>query len=307
MSEKSNCWKCGETAVIYRKYEGKAWCAKHFLQQFESRVKETVRKEELFKPDDKVCIALSGGMDSSALLYFMNKLLKDWRDSELFALAIDEGIKGYRNESLEMAKNLCDDLDVKLHIARFKEAFGRTLDEIMEDKVKACTYCGVFRRWLLNKRSRELGATKLATAHNLDDELQSVFMNYLKGNMKRMIRLGAKPSIVEHPKFVPRVKPFRNIPEREITLYGRLGNLELHQTECPYVEESLRFDVRDFLNRMEEKCPSTKYTALRAFDKILPALREEFETGETPVKECEKCGELTSRDVCKACELLQKV
>jgi uncharacterized protein (TIGR00269 family) len=132
-------------------------------------------------------------------------------------------------------------------------------------------------------------------------------MNYLRGNMKRMIRLGAKPAVIEDEKFVPRVKPFRNLPEREVALYSRLNGLELHLKNCPYVGNSLRFDVRDFLNDMEEKYPSTKYTALRAFDKILPALRKKFRTGESSVERCERCGELTSNEICKACELLDRI
>ncbi len=303
----TECWKCGKKAVIHRKYEGKSWCSDHFAEQFESLIKETINKEDLFNSNEKICVALSGGMDSSALLFFLSKLFKNWRNAELVALTVDEGIKGYRDESIEIARELCDDLGVKLHVSSFEDAFGKTLDDIMKDKKHGCTYCGVLRRWLLNKKSRELGADKLATAHNLDDELQSIFMNYLKGDMKRMVRLGAKPAIVEDEKFVPRVKPFRNTPEKEIALYGRIRNLELHQTECPYVENSLRFDVRDFLNEMETKRPSTKFTALRAFDKLLPSLRKKYSSEDVSVDNCDECGEITSGRVCKTCKLLEKI
>jgi len=303
----SECWKCGDTAVIHRKYEGKSWCSEHFQEQFESLVKDTVRENDLFENDDRVCVALSGGMDSSALLLFLAELFEDWKNAELIALTVDEGIENYRDESIEIAKELCDDLGVELHIASFKEEFGKSLDEIMEDKDYGCTYCGVLRRWILNKKSRELDADKVATAHNLDDELQSVFMNYLKGDMKRMVRLGAKPAVIDDEKFVPRVKPFRETPEKEIALYGRLRDLELHQTECPYVEDSLRFDVRDFLNEMERKRPSTKFTALRAFDKLLPVLEEKFSEEDPSIRSCEECGEITSGDVCKACQFRKEI
>lgn len=303
----TTCWKCDRKAVIYRKYEGKAWCGEHFVQQFESLVKETMRKEELIQNGDKVCLALSGGMDSSALVYFLSNLLREWRDTDIFALSIDEGIDGYRDESIRIGEELCEKLDVEHHVSSFKDAFGVTMDDIMERGVKPCTYCGVFRRWLLNRRSREFGATKLATAHNMDDELQSIFMNYLKGNMKRMVRLGAKPAVIENDKFVPRIKPFRDTPEREVALYSKLNELKLHLTDCKYVGDSVRFDVREFLNRMEQKYPSTKYTALRAFDKILPLLREGLKSEESPVQECGECGEVTSREICKCCELLERI
>ncbi len=292
---------------MHRKYEGKSWCGDHFVEQFESLAKETISKEGLFQSNEKVCVALSGGMDSTALLLFLDNLFENWRDAELIALTVDEGIEGYRDESIEIAKELCKDLDIELHIASFDDHFGKTLDEIMEDKDHGCTYCGVLRRWLLNKKSREIGADKLATAHNMDDELQSIFMNYLKGDMKRMVRLGAKPAVLDREKFVPRVKPFRESPEREIALYAKLKGLELHQTECPYVEDSLRFDVRDFLNDMESKRPSTKFTALRAFDKLLPKIKDGFSGDETSVRECKECDEITSGEVCKACQLRKKI
>ena len=64
--------------------------------------------------------------------------------------------------------------------------------------------------------------------------------------------------------------------------------------------------MRKFINEMEEKYPGTKYNILRNFDTILPALRKYFaDTGK--VKPCSKCGEPTSREICKACELLENM
>lgn len=296
------CWKCGEEAVIFRRYEGRGWCKDCFSNQFEKSVKRTVRKNGLVKPGDKVCVGLSGGKDSSVTLKMLKEIMENWRDSELFALAIDEGIKDYRDSSIEIAKKLCKKLGIDLKIISFKEKFGRTLDEAMEKDVKPCTYCGVLRRWILNKEARNLGATKLAVGHNMDDEIQTTMMNYLQGDLVRLARAGAKPNVVEHKKFIPRIKPLRNIPEREVGLYAMLNDLELHSVECPYRDDSLRFDVRDFLNKMENKYPGIKFTTLRNYDSILSVLRKNISVNKK-LKNCKNCGELTSRDVCKVCEL----
>ncbi|MCD6477526.1 MAG: TIGR00269 family protein [Candidatus Aenigmarchaeota archaeon] len=302
------CYKCGNRAVIYRKYEGRAWCKKHFSEQLESKVKKTIRDEKLIEKNDKICVALSGGKDSSLTLYLLHKFFGKRPDIEIFALTVDEGISGYRKESIKIAEKLCKKLGVEHHVVSFKEEFGKTLDEIVEKKkARACTYCGVLRRYLLNKKSREFGATKLAVGHNLDDEIQSIFINYLKGDINRLIRLGAKPAIISKKEFVVRIKPLRNIPEKETTLYCLLNGIQVHRSVCPYSHDSVRFDVRNFLNQMEEKYPGTKYNVIKFYDTLKPALVKHFKDKGGKVRICPRCGEPTSRDICKTCELLDSI
>lgn len=292
------CSDCSNPAVTYKRYEGRAFCRDHFIHAFESRVKKTIREERLIRPGDKVCVALSGGKDSSVALSILCNVLRGWRDTELFALLIDEGIEGYRNESVEIAKKLCSSLGVPLHIARFKETVHKTMDEIMEEKKFPCTYCGVFRRDLLNSKSREIGATKLATGHNMDDELQSAFMNYFRLDTNKASRLGAAAR--KNELFVQRIKPLRYLPEYDVGLYAVLSGLDVHETECPYANNSLRFHVRDFLNAMEEKYPGIKFSAMHAHDSLLGLLRSSV--GQD-INKCE-CGEATAGTRCRKCELL---
>ncbi|UCG95022.1 MAG: TIGR00269 family protein [archaeon] len=299
------CYSCGNSAVIYRKYEGRAWCKNHFSKQLESKVKVTIRKNNLIEKGDKICVALSGGKDSCLVLYLMDKFFGKRPDIEVLALSIDEGIKGYRDESIKKARELCKKIGIPLHLHSFEGEFGKTMDNIVKKDARACTYCGVFRRFVINKKARELGATKLATGHNLDDEIQSVFINNLKGDINRLMRLGPRP-IVTKKKFVTRIKPLRDVPERETALYDMINGIDYHDSRCPNAEDSIRFDVRKFINVMEEKYPGTKHIAIKHFDTILPALRKHFsDTGK--VKECSNCGEPTSRNLCKVCELLDNI
>lgn len=300
------CYSCGNKAVVYRKYEGRAWCKRHFSRQLEKKVKRTIGKGNLIEKNDKICVALSGGKDSSLTLYLLDKIFGERPDIDIVALIIDEGIPDYREESIKIAKELCKKLNIEHRIATFKSKFGKSMDEILRDKeAKACTYCGVLRRRLLNKKSRDIGATKLAVGHNLDDEVQSIFMNYLRGDLNRLLRLGAKPMVVEREEFVTRIKPLRNIPEKETTIYALLNGLKVHRSVCPNVKESLRNDVRIFLNLMEEKYPGTKHNIISFYDRLRPALRKCFKDEGGEVRECPKCGELTSRKICKVCELLE--
>lgn len=59
----------------------------------------------MFKPGERIAIGTSGGKDSTVLAHVLNKLNKKYKYGvELFMLAIDEGIKGYRDDSLEAVK-----------------------------------------------------------------------------------------------------------------------------------------------------------------------------------------------------------
>lgn len=247
---------------------------------------------------DRIAVALSGGKDSIALLYVLHKIFRNRPDIELSAVTIDEGIDGYREHTLPHAVKLTHELEIRHEIRSFEDEFGITLDGLKKKKkFAACTLCGVLRKNLLNKAARELGATRLALGHNLDDEAQTILMNYMRGDVDRMKRM-LQDTV--HPGMVPRIKPLRSIPEKEVALYGFLNSLPVSTDECPYAGEALRNEIREMLNNYEVKHPGTKYSLLGGFEAIAQALRPP----ETQVVRCEKCGEPSSEMVCKTCRLL---
>ncbi|MCX6814325.1 MAG: TIGR00269 family protein [Candidatus Aenigmarchaeota archaeon] len=310
MSQKKPLCKCGKPAVIFRKYEGSYLCKVHFLQSVERKVKKNIRIHNLVKPGDKIGIGVSGGKDSMVTLYLMHKILSPRRDIEIVSISLDEGIRGYRESSLKYAKELCRKLGIRHYVYSFRKEFGKTLDQKVRQVKKSgkecgievsCTLCGVARRYLLNKKSRELKLTKLCTGHNLDDESQAVLMNYIRGDLYRASRMGPEP-IVRNGKFIGRIKPLRIIPEKEVALYAILSGLKYHNKECPY-RCGLRLEVRDFVNKLEEKHSGIKFSILETFDRILPSLRSQMEKEIGELYYCKKCGEPSSKEICKTCEL----
>ena len=302
------CSKCGRKAVFHRKYEGLYLCERHFMRSIEDKVRRTIRKYGMVRRGDRIAFALSGGKDSSAVLYVMKKIFGKRKDLEFFAISIDEGIPGYRDESLKIARKLCESLGVEHHIFSFREEFGKTLGEkvgeIKESRGwegTACTYCGLARRWLLNRKARELGADKICFGMNLDDEIQGIMMDYIRGDLVRLARMGGE-AVVSHKLFVPRIKPFREIPEKEIGLYAILSGLEVQEDECPFLEGP-RFRVRDFLNDLEADSPGIKFSVLKTFEKLLPHVRGIVKRESVKLTRCAKCGEPSSQRICKTCEL----
>ena len=184
------CKNCLEKPVINLTNNNIKLCKQHFIKYFERKVLGLIKDYKLIERNDKVGVAVSGGKDSLTVLNILNMLKNKIKIFEIEAIAIDEGIKDYRDKTLEQAEKFCKEINIKLHVFSYKEEFGDTLDNFLKKtKMKACSMCGPFRRYLLNKKSKELGFTKLATGHNLDDEAQTIMMNYFRRNLETSARL----------------------------------------------------------------------------------------------------------------------
>lgn len=273
---------------------------KDFNRYIQDNVRKTVKNYKLLEKNEKIAIALSGGKDSILTLHILNDLKEEY-DLELVAITIDEGISGYRNEGVEVARNNARELGIILIEKSFFGEFNFKLDDIFSFYKSACIPCGVFRRYLLNKTAYEIGASKIATGHNLDDEIQSFLMTFARADFKRFSKFGPKLDTI-HPKLIPRIKPLWNVPEKDVGTWAVLNNIDVHFAECPYSHMSARSKIKEFLNKMESNRKGTKANILKSFDKTLQLEKE-------PIKlyECEKCGEPSSTNICKTCEMIDEI
>jgi uncharacterized protein (TIGR00269 family) len=306
------CTVCKKNeSFFYRRYSGERLCRRCFTQSIEAKVRATITKYNMLQLDDRLAVAVSGGKDSLSLLHILAKQKRYRPKASLVGVTVDEGITGYRDEALQIAAENCKNLEVPYHVVSFKELYGFTLDEIItkarsggQTELTSCAYCGVLRRKALNIAARQVNATKIATAHTLDDEAQTVLMNIFRGDIERLAKEKPVTSQV-HPLLIKKIKPFSEILENESALYAYVKKIPFQDTPCPYSSEALRNDIRGMLNVMEEKHAGTKFTVFRAMERLRPALEE------TAKKEgfqtCSECGEPSAASVCKTCELLRHV
>lgn len=295
------CTKCSKNAVFLEP----TFCKKHFLGYVEKKVYATIKKWKLLSPKDKIVVAVSGGKDSLTILYLLRKYMKN--PKKLIALCIDEGIEGYRPSTIEDMVRFCTKWNIPYHIVLYKDEFGQSLD-VMKTllKEKPCTICGAFRRYLLNKKARELGATKLVTGHNLDDESQAILMNLAKHQLEILPRLGPATGVVRDKQFIPRVKPLYFLTEKEIAAYAFLQDFGIRFIECPNAVEAYRGEIGAVLNEMEKVYPGAKQRIIKQFVRKLPEIKKKFQQQEA-VQHCQNCQEPCTGNVCKACQLLEKL
>jgi tRNA-5-methyluridine54 2-sulfurtransferase len=263
----------------------------------EKKVLETIKKYKLLKKSDKVVVALSGGKDSTSVLYILNKL-----GYNVHGLMIDLYLGQWSEVHKGNMLKFCEDAGVPLTIVDLKKELGQGICFIKavlkkQKNLTGCTVCGIIKRWILNKWAKKLGADKLVTGHNLDDEAQNVLMNFLKGN----ILLGVNSSPATGGKkikgFAQRVKPLFFVPENDVRAYAQKKKFDILYDKCPCSFETYRADTRDWLDNIGDR---EKIAIVENFQKIVPRLREE---NVRELKTCKKCEEPSRSEFCNACKI----
>ncbi|CAG7834954.1 unnamed protein product, partial [Allacma fusca] len=293
---------CNKQAVMKRPKTGEALCHDCFYQAFEDEIHKTVISNNLFNPGDYVAVAASGGKDSTVLAFIM-KLLNERHNYglKLALLSVDEGISGYRDDSLETVKRNEQQYEIPLSIFSYKDLYGWTMDEIVREvgRKNNCTFCGVFRRQALDRGAMQLGVDKIVTGHNADDIAETVLMNLLRGDVARLQRCTAITTGAEGA--LPRCKPFKYTYEKEIVMYAYYKKLDYFSTECIYSPNAYRGHVRTLIKDLEKIRPSSIIDIIYSGESL--SIKEGVKMPTQGV--CKRCSYISSQDICKACVMLE--
>ncbi|KAF2277140.1 adenine nucleotide alpha hydrolases-like protein [Westerdykella ornata] len=286
----SPCHHCKtQSAKIRRPKDGSKLCVSCFTTAFETEIHHTITASSLFQRGERIAIGASGGKDSTVLASVL-KTLNERHDYglDLVLLSIDEGIRGYRDDSLETVKRNAVQYGMPLTILGYDELYGWTMDQVVEQVGKKgnCTYCGVFRRQALDRGAARLGVRHVVTGHNADDIAETVLMNLLRGDLPRLARttsiVTSTPSAVASTDpnsrpHIKRSKPLKYAYEKEIVLYAHHKKLDYFSTECIYSPEAFRGTARSLIKSLERTRPSAILDIVRSGEdmaKLVPGNEE---------------------------------
>jgi len=136
-------------------------------------------------------------------------------------------------------------------------------------------------------------------------------MNFLAGDVDQMAKhfdasLGPLSERGDGDGFVPRAKPLRDVPEKEVALYAHLEELPAHITECPHSSEAYRGEIQRLLYDLEEDHPGTRHSILSGYEELagMVADRRREDDAGADLRECVECGATTTRERCRKCSLL---
>jgi tRNA-5-methyluridine54 2-sulfurtransferase len=269
--------------------------------KIETKIKETIRKWKLGNKKEKIVVALSGGKDSTVTAYVLKKL-----GYNIYGFHIDLKIGDYSKRCLQAVRKLCDDLKIPLYTYDMKKEMGSSMCYLRsgiqsraKNEIKNCAICGVIKKWIINKKVREIRADKIATGHNLDDEVQTFLMNIFKGSPQLSANLGPITRNASDKKFIPRIKPLYYIPEDEVRKFAQKNKLPVVYDKCPCALDSYRIQVRNFVDKLSHK---DKWNVIKNFEKLFDKIQK---TKQGEVNYCDICGEPSRNNICRKCSLMR--
>ncbi len=298
----NECTMCGATSIISRPYSGEVLCERCFRESVINAIRMAISKFNMLQRTDRIAVAYSGGKDSTVLLAVLVEIQQRFPESEVIAITLEEGSKHDRDRQ-KVLRTVTNTLNVEHVTSSYHDLFSLTLDEVatqtqaMQSPLSPCAYCGTLRRQGLNLLARKIQADKLALGHNLDDEIQSMLMNLIRGDLLRLSRI--TPYLKGVPDWlIPRIKPMYHLLESDIALFSQLLGYPIYHPPCSYKETSLRSEIRKWLNTFEIEHPGSKYNLHATIMKIIESLQNDEEA---PYQKCQVCGEITSQRVCAVC------
>ncbi|MBX6377815.1 MAG: TIGR00269 family protein [Clostridia bacterium] len=293
------CVRCPEKAVVDVRRHNAGFCREHFLEYFENQVRRAIAEFDMFRPEDRILVAVSGGKDSLALWHVLLKL--GYRADGLY---IDLGIPGYSDPSGERAQTFARQRGAVLRRVVLSETYGFAVPEAARRlRRPACSACGLSKRYIMNREALQGGYDVIATGHNLDDEAAVLLGNLLNWNAGYLARQW--PVLEAGEGLVKKVKPLVRLAERETAAYAVLCGIDYIVEECPHAVGARSHLFKDVLNRLERESPGTKQRFLFGFYER--GRRGFAEDDGAELRPCRLCGQPTPGDVCAFCRMTERI
>ncbi|HIE14521.1 TPA: TIGR00269 family protein [Candidatus Bathyarchaeota archaeon] len=298
------CKRCySAPAEVIIPYARIRLCSNCFKDFYVKRIKRTVESFKMFKPDDRVGIAVSGGKDSMALLFGLRNAFPA---ADIVALHIDLGITDYSKHCRKKVEQLTKTLQVNLEVYDLKKELDFSIEDFRTTpyRRKICSACGTIKRHIFEVLAERAETKILATGHTLDDIVSVMLSNFFSANWSQLVRL--KPVLEPlMPNQTFKVKPLIKTPENENLLYCLYSNIPFREENCPYAHTERLRRNREMLEYLSKDNPNFKFQALNTFLKLIPILEKHVE--QPKLMRCERCGYPSSSPTCAFCRRVEIV
>jgi tRNA 2-thiocytidine biosynthesis protein TtcA len=218
----------------------------------------------LIEDGDRVMVGLSGGKDSWALMQTLDQLRQRAPiDFSLIAVNVDAGYKDFKHDVIART---CEGRGWEYRIEH--TSIGDVMDDLLEANATPCSLCARLRRGVLYRIATEVGASKIALGHHLDDFIETLLLNlFFAGALKAMpARLVSDTG--EHVV----IRPLVYVGEDEARLYTKQCELPIIGCCCPACGDlSLqRQRVKRLILDLEREHPGVKQSMLKALGNVMP-------------------------------------
>ena len=218
----------------------------------------------LVEDGDRIMVGLSGGKDSWALIQILDVLRKRAPITfSIVAVNVDSGYEGYQHKAVGDA---CRERGWEFHSEHTN--IGEVIDDKLESDDTPCSLCARLRRGVLLRLAKQVGATKIALGHHLDDFVETVLLNlFFSGTIKAI-----PPRILADKGGQVVIRPLMYVTEAEAAAYAKENALPIIGCCCPACGDLglQRQRVKRMLMELEREHPGVKASMIKALSNVNP-------------------------------------
>jgi tRNA(Ile)-lysidine synthase TilS/MesJ len=221
-------------------------------------IRKAILNHGMIEPGDKVAVGMSGGKDSTSMLYFLDRLKKQNRlgfDFEIVPITLDPGVGMDFSPMVEFARSLGYEPTI-VPTEIFKIVF-----EIRAER-SPCSLCANLRRGMLYSTAKEMGCNKVALGHHVDDAIETFFMNFfLHGKMASF-----EPITYLSRNDISIIRPYLYLEEKDIISFVNKHEVPVIFNPCPMDKKTKREDMKHFVENLNKQFPGVKRKFIRAME-----------------------------------------
>jgi tRNA 2-thiocytidine biosynthesis protein TtcA len=226
------------------------------------KVTKAITDYGLIEDGDRVMVGLSGGKDSWALFQILDVLRKRAPIGfSLIGVTVDSGYDGFRHD---LIATTCEARGWEYRIVHTE--IGDVMDDILEAQATPCSLCARLRRGVLYRLADEVGATKIALGHHLDDFVETLLLNlFFAGTLKAM----PAKLVSDNGRHVV-IRPLVAVTESDARSYAKQSELPIIGCCCPACGDLglQRQRVKRLIAELEVEHPEVKSSMIRALANV---------------------------------------
>ena len=218
------------------------------MQKLIGLVRRCVEDYHMIQAGDRICVGVSGGKDSLALLVFLAELKKYFPEPfYLEAITIDMGL----GMDYSGIAQLCQELDVPFTLV--KTEIAPIIFDHRKEK-NPCSMCAKMRRGALNQTLLEHNLNKLALGHHYDDAVETFLMSLLFEG-----RISCFQPVTDLDRTgIIQIRPMLYIHEKTVDSFALRNNLPILTNRCPVDKTTKRTEIKNLIYDLSATYPDLK-------------------------------------------------